>query len=185
LLRCGAVIRRTNPHTLGAMFNIGGGELLVIVLIALIVLGPQRLPEAMRTFGRVVGEVRRVSTGFQQELRDAFEDNAAVEQASPPRRREAVPLAAAVADVDGAKTDDDDPDDDDSADDAGSNEGQASTIDDGAEVPSGDGAGAGSSVAPVIAQALDAIVPPAEPPASDGATRAESGPDLGDERAAS
>jgi sec-independent protein translocase protein TatB len=165
------------------MFNIGGGELLVIVLIALIVLGPQRLPEAMRTFGRVVGEVRRVSTGFQQELRDAFEDNAAVEQASPPRRREAVPLAAAVADVDAAHTDDDDPDDDDPDDDAASNEEQASTADDGAEVPSG--AGAGSSVAPVIAQALDAIVPPGEPPASGGATRAESGPDLGDERAAS
>jgi Tat protein translocase TatB subunit len=81
------------------MFNIGGGELLVIVLIALIVLGPQRLPDAMRTFGRVVGEVRRISSGFQQELRDAFEDSDVADEASAPRRREAVPLAAAVAEA--------------------------------------------------------------------------------------
>src|ERR671911_220677 len=82
------------------MFNVGGGELLVIVVVALIVLGPQRLPDAMRTVGRVVGEVRRISSGFQQELRDAFEDSDVAAAASTPRRRESVPLASAVADAD-------------------------------------------------------------------------------------
>ena len=33
------------------MFNVGGGEVLVIALIALIVLGPQRLPDAARQVG--------------------------------------------------------------------------------------------------------------------------------------
>ena len=44
------------------MFNIGGGELLVILLIALIVLGPQRLPDAARQIGKTMGDLRRLST---------------------------------------------------------------------------------------------------------------------------
>ena len=159
------------------MFNIGGGELLVIVLIALIVLGPQRLPDAMRTFGRVVGEVRRISSGFQQELRDAFEDSDVADEAGPPRRREAVPLAAAVAE---ANPDIDDDDTEDYADDE-----QAASAGDAPEPEPDDGVDTGTSVAPVIADALDAIVGPSDQPTSAGAPAAESGPELGDERAAS
>jgi len=56
------------------MFNIGGGEVLVIALIALIVLGPQRLPDAAKQVGKAMGELRRLSSGFQNELRDALND---------------------------------------------------------------------------------------------------------------
>jgi Tat protein translocase TatB subunit len=56
------------------MFNVGGGELLVIFLVALIVLGPQRLPDAARRVGNVMGELRRMSSGFQNELRNAVND---------------------------------------------------------------------------------------------------------------
>ena len=38
------------------MFNIGGGELLIIFLVALVVLGPTKLPEAARQLGKWVGE---------------------------------------------------------------------------------------------------------------------------------
>ena len=55
------------------MGNLGGGEILVILLVALIVLGPTRLPNAVRQVGRIVGEVRRIGQGFQQELREAAE----------------------------------------------------------------------------------------------------------------
>lgn len=65
------------------MFNIGGGELIVIALIALIVLGPQRLPDAARQVGKTVGDLRRISSGFQRELRDAFEDVDAPASGSP------------------------------------------------------------------------------------------------------
>jgi sec-independent protein translocase protein TatB len=54
------------------VFNVGGQEFLVILLLALLVLGPERLPGAIRTVGRVVGELRRISGGFQSELRDAL-----------------------------------------------------------------------------------------------------------------
>ena len=79
------------------MFNIGGGELLVILLLALIVLGPQKLPGAVRTAGRVMGEVRRVSSGFQQELKTAFDE--VDDGGDLPRRRESAPLAGAVAEA--------------------------------------------------------------------------------------
>jgi sec-independent protein translocase protein TatB len=55
------------------VFNVGAGELFVILAVALVVLGPNRLPEAVRTAGKVVGEVRRITGGFQQELRSALE----------------------------------------------------------------------------------------------------------------
>ena len=56
------------------MFNVGGPEVLVILLVALIVLGPSKLPEAARQVGRAMTEFRRMSSGFQQELRDALQE---------------------------------------------------------------------------------------------------------------
>jgi len=47
---------------------------MVILLVALIVLGPEKLPDAVRKTGRVVGELRRMSNGFQAELRDALDE---------------------------------------------------------------------------------------------------------------
>lgn len=56
------------------MFNLSGSEIVVILLLALIVLGPEKLPEAIRRFGRVYGELRRMSRGFQTDIKSAFEE---------------------------------------------------------------------------------------------------------------
>ena len=56
------------------MGNLGGGEILVILLVGLLVLGPQRLPTVGRQVGRIVTEIRRVSSGFQEEFRAALDD---------------------------------------------------------------------------------------------------------------
>ncbi len=53
------------------MGNVGGLEVLVVLLVALVVLGPEKLPEAVRKVGNVVGELRRVSKSFQDEMRSA------------------------------------------------------------------------------------------------------------------
>ena len=50
------------------MFGIGSGELLLILVAALLVLGPKKLPEVARTLGKAMGELRRVSTEFQRTL---------------------------------------------------------------------------------------------------------------------
>lgn len=57
------------------MFNVGGGEILVIMVLALIVLGPDKLPEAARQAGKYLSEFRRMSSGFQQEIRSAMDLN--------------------------------------------------------------------------------------------------------------
>lgn len=50
------------------MFGIGSTELLVILLVALIVLGPKSLASFSSKFGKLMGEFRRVSTDFQRTL---------------------------------------------------------------------------------------------------------------------
>ena len=50
------------------MFGIGPEELVLVLLLALLVLGPERLPKVARDVGRVVGDLRRTS----DELRDEF-----------------------------------------------------------------------------------------------------------------
>jgi sec-independent protein translocase protein TatB len=56
------------------VFNISGSEVVIILLVALIVLGPDKLPDAVRKAGRFYGELRRMSTGFQAELREALDE---------------------------------------------------------------------------------------------------------------
>lgn len=55
------------------MFNIGGGELLVILLLGLLVLGPERLPKAIGQVGRYIAQLRALSSGFQDEIRRAMD----------------------------------------------------------------------------------------------------------------
>ncbi len=59
------------------MFNIGFPELLIIVAIALIVFGPNKLPELARAFGKAMREFKKateeVKESFEAETRDLEE----------------------------------------------------------------------------------------------------------------
>jgi len=50
------------------MFDIGFFELLVIALITLIVMGPERLPEAVRTLSLWIGRLRQMFAAARREL---------------------------------------------------------------------------------------------------------------------
>jgi sec-independent protein translocase protein TatB len=54
------------------MLDLSPEKVLVILAIALVVLGPQRLPQAARGIGRVIGEIRRMTAGLQTEMRTAL-----------------------------------------------------------------------------------------------------------------
>ena len=54
------------------MGNLGGQEILVILLVGLIVLGPTKLPAAIRQAGRFAAETRRVAAGFKREFQEAL-----------------------------------------------------------------------------------------------------------------
>lgn len=56
------------------MFNLSGSEIIVILVLALVVLGPDKLPDAMRKAGRTWAELKKLSTGFQDEVRKGFEE---------------------------------------------------------------------------------------------------------------
>ena len=56
------------------MGNLGSGEVLVILVLGLLVLGPERLPEFARKIGSFLKEAKRMSRSFQEELRSAVED---------------------------------------------------------------------------------------------------------------
>ncbi|EDL48706.1 Sec-independent protein translocase protein TatB [Erythrobacter sp. SD-21] len=47
------------------MFDIGAAELLVIVIVAILVIGPKDMPRAMRSAGRWIGKLRRMSAHFR------------------------------------------------------------------------------------------------------------------------
>jgi sec-independent protein translocase protein TatB len=79
------------------VFNLGAGEMMVIALLALIVLGPQRLPDAARQIGSFMGEIRKLSSGFQKELRTAFDEE--TEQAARAKGAAAVASPTQVDDA--------------------------------------------------------------------------------------
>lgn len=83
------------------MFNVGGMELLVIAIVALVILGPDKLPGAIRQIGQVTGELRRMSKGFQTDLKGALEESE--------RQAEQEKAAAAAASAAGPAQSDPDP----------------------------------------------------------------------------
>lgn len=82
------------------MFNIGGAELLVILLVALLVLGPNKLPQAARQVGHFLGEFRRIADGFQQELKTAMDDPINMAPKKPPAEKPKSPGGPTVIDAD-------------------------------------------------------------------------------------
>ena len=57
------------------MFDIGWSELLVILVVALIVVGPKDLPRIVRTFGQWSGKARSYARDFQRTIEEAAEEN--------------------------------------------------------------------------------------------------------------
>jgi sec-independent protein translocase protein TatB len=58
----------------GFLQNLSGGEMIVILIVALVVLGPERLPEMARGAGRMVHKLKTMTEGLQTEVRDVMED---------------------------------------------------------------------------------------------------------------
>ena len=56
------------------MFNLQGSEIIVILLLALVVLGPEKLPDAIRKFSQTYAELKKMGTGFQSELKSALDE---------------------------------------------------------------------------------------------------------------
>lgn len=56
------------------MFDIGWSEILVIAVVAIIVVGPKELPRMLRSFGKTMGSVRRMSNDFKRQFDEALRE---------------------------------------------------------------------------------------------------------------
>ena len=56
------------------MFDIGWTEMMVIAVVAIVVVGPKELPGMLRTFGKTMGKVRRMSRDFQRQFDEALKE---------------------------------------------------------------------------------------------------------------
>jgi len=56
------------------MFGVGTGELIVIILIAILILGPKDIPKVARTIGRGMREIKRVKDDLTKNIE--FESDA-------------------------------------------------------------------------------------------------------------
>ena len=57
------------------MFDIGFWEILLILVLALVVLGPERLPQAARSVGYWVGKARRYVEGVKHQVETEFDSS--------------------------------------------------------------------------------------------------------------
>ena len=77
------------------MFGIGTTEFLVIIVVAILVLGPEHLPRIMRTVSKVMSDFRRVSTEFQRTINlEASQEEWERQQAAERKKKRARKKAA-------------------------------------------------------------------------------------------
>jgi sec-independent protein translocase protein TatB len=62
--------------------SLGPGEVLIVLVVALIVLGPDKLPQAARNIAKAYREVRTFSNSVRSQVEDALE----LDDSRPPRR---------------------------------------------------------------------------------------------------
>ncbi len=72
--------------------SIGGPEILLILVIALLVFGPKKIPELSRTIGRGVAEFRRATNDFKATLeREVSAADLEVEETPAPKPAQETP----------------------------------------------------------------------------------------------
>ncbi len=72
--------------TLAILGDLGGGELMMIALLALIMFGSKRLPELGRAFGRAMREFKRATSGVEENLREVMREDPLAPKIRPASR---------------------------------------------------------------------------------------------------
>ncbi len=101
----GATGRARSP-----MFDVGGSEILLILFLTLLVMGPKNIPKIARTLGKTMQQVRRITNEFKHAMEDEIRvlelEELKTERAKTSANRPAEPVAARSnsADAEGPAT---------------------------------------------------------------------------------
>jgi sec-independent protein translocase protein TatB len=104
------------------VFNLQGSEIIFILLIALVVLGPEKLPGAIRRATKTYAELRKMGDSFQSEFKSVLDEplremretaNLIKDQADPKKIAETAERELAAAKADSAESKPDQPTTDD------------------------------------------------------------------------
>ena len=57
------------------MFGIGGGELILIIFIALMLFGSEKIPDVARTLGKIVAQVKNATNDIKHEINKSAQEN--------------------------------------------------------------------------------------------------------------
>ena len=90
------------PHPTFAIFDIGGTEILMIMLITLLLFGSERLPDLARNMGKAIREFKKATSGLEEELKRALEvpppPKRGAQERKPPAPASRLPAPAPPAD---------------------------------------------------------------------------------------
>ena len=81
---------------LPAMFGIGGSEILVILVIALLFLGPDKLPDAAKTISKGIRDLKKQSRALQQQIESDEKIGGAIRDLKSALRGEDMPVRPPV-----------------------------------------------------------------------------------------
>lgn len=57
------------------MFNIGFQEIIIIAIIALLIVGPKKLPDLAKSLGKSFGEFRRATDGLTDDIKQTLQED--------------------------------------------------------------------------------------------------------------
>lgn len=82
------------PTHILALFDVGGGEMIMIFLLILLLFGGQRMPELARGLGKSIREFKKVTSGVEEQIKQAIDE--APETPRPPARKAIAPAAPVI-----------------------------------------------------------------------------------------
>ena len=68
------------------LFNISGGEFIIVALIFLVLFGPKQIPTMARSAAKVIKQVRNATNDIKREIMDSAEDQKLTEVKRPSKK---------------------------------------------------------------------------------------------------